>query len=178
MANLCNYEMKIVGEKKSRDSFIKALTQDGSEWIGRGGVVNLENEDEDSCIIFGYCKWSINASMIKDAISMRTEPENWDFINKETKDNHSFITLPEASAKYNLNIEAYSEEPGCCFAEHLLIRNGQVDINETTEYHEYYIGDYETKEEAEKETGLDISDEEWGDSDYITSGGFNGDFEI
>jgi hypothetical protein len=77
-------------------------------------------------------------------------------------------------------MEVYSEECGCCFQEHYLYINGEIICEECVDYYEYCIGDYDTKEEAEKEFKIEITDEEWNSGeDFISRGGFeNWDFEI
>ena len=71
-------------------------------------------------------------------------------------------------------MEVYSEESGCCFQEHYICDKGDVICDECVEWNEYYLGEYETKEEAERELGIIITDDEWLDNkdDYITRGGF------
>ena len=90
-------------------------------------------------------------------------------------------TLPIESERLNLDIEVYSEECGCCFQEHYMILKGDLICEECVDWYEYCLGDYETKEEAEEELEIEITDEEWenGQDDYISRGGFgNWDFSI
>ena len=77
-------------------------------------------------------------------------------------------------------MEVYSEESGCCFQEHYVFVDGDLICEECVEWNEYWIDDYETKEEAEGELGIKITDEEWNSGDAcFTRGGFeNWDFEI
>lgn len=83
------------------------------------------------------------------------------------------------SKRLNLDIEVYSEECGCCFQEHYIIVNGNIVADECVDWYEYYIGDYNTKEEAEEELEIEITDQEWKHDYYISRGGFeNWDFEI
>lgn len=88
--------------------------------------------------------------------------------------------MPLESKRLNLDIEVYSEECGMCFQEHYVIINGDTVISECVDWQEYAIYDYDTKEEAEKDLGIEITDEEWEScDDYISRGGFdNWDFEI
>ena len=52
--------------------------------------------------------------------------------------------------------------------------DGVCICDECVEWNEYYLGEYETKEEAERELGIIITDDEWLDNkdDSITRGGF------
>lgn len=182
MANLCDYDMRIVGKKKNIQKFINALTQTGTIWMGRGAEANVTYEDTDGndCVatVFGYCKWSIVSSLIDNAKSMRKTPENWSFGSDDKV--LTFITLDEASKIYNVDVEVYSEEPGCEFQEHYLIQKGKFIKDECVHYEEYFKGDFETKEDFEKEHDITISDEIWNDGeDYYSVGGFkNWDFSI
>lgn len=143
MANLCEFSMKVVGENKENiETFFHMLTQKGTTYMGRGAEAYLDGYNEEngkhSAEIYGDCKWSIKASLILDAISMRTNPEMWTFGKTNWKDILQFVTLYEASEQLNLDVEVYSSEPGCEFQEHYLCRHGEVDIDEWVHYTEEY----------------------------------------
>lgn len=89
-------------------------------------------------------------------------------------------TLDKESKRLNLMIEVYSEECGEAFQEHYLFDNGDTIIDECVDYNEYYIGDYNSKAEAEDELDIEITDEEWNcGEEYIKRGGFGDwNFEI
>ena len=175
MGNICGMVMKIKGKKSDRDAFIKALTQDGTEYMGRGADVDIDEETDEYAIVTGWCKNSILSALVDNAISMRTEPEHWTI---KDNDELTFITLPEASLKYNLDVEAYSEEAGCCFSEHFLIKKGKWIKDDCVAYNEYELEDFNTKEEAEKELEMEISDEAWDNGCIVTGGYPSWDFEI
>lgn len=88
---------------------------------------------------------------------MRTEPEKWCFDKDTDKSKLTFITLYEACEQLQLDMEVYSEEPGCGFQEHYVFVDGQLVTEETTDYTEEYNGEID----------------EW-----ESSGGFIWDFEI
>lgn len=50
----------------------------------------------------------------------------------------------------NLSCEIFSSEPGMCFAEHYIIKDGELVCEEEKEYSEVYIGDHDTFEDYEK----------------------------
>ena len=179
MANLCSFEMIAIGTKENMKKFIDALSQEGPIWMGRGAAVYVNDDNNalytgDNIIvnISGSCKWGLIASLIQDAISMQHQKETskgiWDN-DDGFLDTHEFITLFEACKKWNIQMEAYSEEPGQGFAEHLSYIN-DVPKTEVTKYYETWIDHFDTKESAEKEHGP-ISDEAW-DNGYISNGGF------
>ena len=182
MANICSFSMMVKGKHDDIEQFYKAMSQDGNIWMGRGADAEIDYDDNydgdgtDRAQIDGWCKWSVSSAMISNAISMRTEPNIWAFSKRE-KDDLKFITLIEATEQWNLVVEVFSEEPGCCFQEHYVFDNGTVLYDECIEYYEYCICDYDTKEEAEKELEIEITDEEWDSQDYISRGGF-GEWEF
>lgn len=181
MANICDFSMCVKGNHNDIENFYKAMSQEGNVYMGRGGVAEINYEDEENrAFIDGWCKWSIQSAMIANAISMREEPDKWFWGENENKEDFEFITLIEACKKWNLVMEVYSEEPGCEFQEHILIDKGNVIIDECVDYYEYYVEEFETKDEAEKEYDIIITDKEWDNREsYITRGGFeNWDFEI
>lgn len=182
MANICDFSMCVKGKHNDIESFYNALIQEGNVYMGRGADAEIQYEDEEcKAFIDGGCKWSVQSALIDNAISMRTEPDKWWFGENFDITKIEFVTLWEACEKWNLDMEIYSEECGCCFQEHYVYVDGDVVCDECVEYREYFIGDdFDTKEEAEEELGIEITDEEWNNGeDYISRGGFeNWDFEI
>lgn len=177
MANICSFNMCVVGDKKNIEDFYKAISQNGNLWMGRGAEAEIEY-DGDLAYIDGWCKWSIQSALIDNAISMRTNPDRWHWGEGE-RERLEFITLIEATEKWNLIVEIYSEESGCCFQEHFIFDNGEVVCDECIDWYEYCIDDFETKEEAEEELGIEITDDEWENECFISRGGFeNWEFSI
>lgn len=162
MANICSFSMKVIGKEENIAKFIDMMKQKGTVWMGRGATVDFTDIEElengkYGCQIGGDTKWSVKASMIGDAIRMRTEPDKWYFGDDVDKTKLTFITLYEACEQLQLDMEVYSEEPGCGFQEHYVFVDGQLVTEETTDYTEEY------NEETD----------EW-----ESSGGFEWDFEI
>ena len=179
MANICSFSMVVKGSRADIEKFYNAMSQNGDIYMGRGAEADIQYEDEENrAFIDGQCKWSVQSAMIDNAISMRTEPNMWHFGNVDTS-KLEFVTLVEACERWNLTVEVYSEEPGCCFQEHYMIVNGELVCDECVDWHEYCLDDFETKEEAEKELDIKITDEEWADGGFITRGGFDEwEFEV
>lgn len=170
MANLCDFVMHVRGKRENIEKFYDALTQKGKIYMGRGAEADIFLDD-DIAEIKGWCKWSVVSALIDNAISMRTEPNRWSF--DEDVNELEFITLIEACQKWNVDMEVYSEEPGCCFQEHFMVIDGELVIDECVEWNEYCIDDFETKEEAEAELGIEITDEEWDSGEaFISRDGF------
>ena len=172
MANICSFSMCVKGTHENIESFYNAMSQNGKIYMGRGADAEIRYEDEeDRAFIDGWCKWSIQSALIDNAISMRTEPNIWSFGDVDAS-TLEFITLFEACERWNLAVEAYSEECGCCFQEHYIIENEDLLCDDCVEWNEYCLDDYETKEEAEQELEIEITDEEWNEGGFISRGGF------
>ncbi len=178
MANICDFDMRVRGSHDNIEKFYNAMCQNGNIIMGRGADAELIYDDDDYASINGWCKWSVSSAMINNAISMRTEPNMWYFGDGVDVSKIEFITLIEACQKWNLDMEVFSEEPGCCFQEHIMVVNGEVVIDECVEWNEYCLDDFETKEEAEAELGFKITDDEWNDDAFVGRGGFEWDFDI
>lgn len=163
MANLCSFSMIIVGNKKENiDLFCNIMNQNGTTWMGRGAEASIDNIEEIDgryrAELSGWCKWSVEAAMIDNAISMRNEPEIWSGHGYDSNGNKlRFITLYEACEELDLDMEVFSEEPGCGFQEHYLFRNGVLEKDESCDYSEEYDEDTE---------------------EYEPIGGFEWDFEL
>lgn len=176
MANICSVEMKIVGKRPNIDLFIAALEQKNMVYMGRGlWITDREFDDEAGyALLSGECKWSIEAALIDNAISMRETPSAWSF-GKDAPEKIEFLTLPEACKKYSVSVEAFSTEPGCEFSEHYVVDPSGIQVDETCDYIEVWLDhdEYSSKEEAEKELKVSISDEDWeNEASIVISGGF------
>ena len=183
MANLCSFLMKVCGEHDNIEKFYNAMMQNGTIYMGRGADASIDYDDENGTAqIDGCCKWSVVSALIDNAISMRTNPERWYWDNIPNKDELEFITLWEACKRWNLIMEVYSEECGCCFQEHFRCDKGDIIYEECIDWEEYFIDDYETKEEAEEDLEITITDKEWAiglKEGCFSRGGFGSwDFEI
>jgi hypothetical protein len=172
--------MYVRGNHNDIRSFYAAMIQCGHIYMGRGAEAEVYWDDEESAHINGWCKWSVYSALISNAISMRDKPDGWYFGNGVNVDELEFVTLFEACKRWNIVMEVYSEESGCQFQEHFICDKGDVTCEECVSWEEYDVYDYETKEEAEEELGIEFTDEEWENrDDRITRGGFeNWDFEI
>ena len=188
MPNYCDYLMCIKGKKENIEEFIKVIKADYDynsmrfsfdRHMFRVFEANDEEieqigEDMYQVVINGYCAWSVSSCMLG-------EPHSYYARGKETYNEKIFrgTTLPLESERLGIDIEVYSEESGCCFQEHYIIRNGIVEVDDCVDWYEYFLDDYNTKEEAEKELGITITDEEWNSHEAISRGGFGEwDFEI
>lgn len=183
MANICSFSMKVRGEHDNIEKFYNAMMQNGNVYMGRGADAEINyNDEDDTAHIDGGCKWSIVSAMVDNAISMRSNPDRWWWGDSVDYKSLEFITLWEACKRWNIDMEVYSEESGCCFQEHFVVVNGDLICEECVEWNEYWIDDYETKEEAEDELGIEITDDEWASGlkeGRFTRGGFESwDFEI
>ena len=163
MANICDFSMVVKGKKENIEQFINMMQQKGTVWMGRGAVVYSQDMKETElceiyrCQIDGDTKWSVQSSMVSNAISMRTEPDKWCFDEDTDKTKLTFVTLFEACEQLQLDMEVYSEEAGCGFQEHYVFIDGNLVAEECVDYTEEY------NEETDE---------------YESSGGFVWDFEV
>lgn len=183
MPNYCDYEMRVQGKKENVEEFVKVIKTD-YQYDNEGNckceagrhlwrvfeadsdIVDIE-DGLAVASIWGYCAWSVFSCMFDgDGTYQHDRPDGCG------------TTLPIESENLGLEIEVYSKEPGMCFMEHYYIDNGEITTDECIDYTEYYISEYETKEEAEEELGIIISDYEWEHEDYIGRGGIEWEFSI
>lgn len=142
MANICNFSMLVKGKKENIEQFINMMEQKGTVWMGRGANVYSQDMEELEngkcrCQIDGDTKWSVQSSMVDNAISMRTEPERWSFGNTD-KTKLTFVTMFEACNQLQLDMEVYSEECGVGFEEHFIFIDGELIIDECVDIVEKY----------------------------------------
>lgn len=178
MPNICDFDMKVEGRKKDIDTFAEWLDADYNYYVDDSGVPRAEcssdhhfhrvfnvyrdesdaKEDEITTeLIYGDCAWSVAVCMLRHSGSS--------YYNRGADDVFRYIyndiDLVESSWLLHLKIEVYSKEPGMCFAEHYLIDNGKMIIDDCTEYSELYLAEYETKEQAEEDLNTTITNKEW-----------------
>lgn len=187
MPNYCNYSMCVVGTQENIEEFIKVMKADYDyNNMEFGHDRHMFRVFEAECdeieerydgryqvVINGYCAWSVASCMLEDGYYKRFE--------QEFADNFRGTTLVIESKILNLDIEVFSEESGCCFQEHYVIKKGDFVCEEDVEWQEIWIEEYETKEAAEQDLEMTITDEEWAaaqEEGYFTRGGFEWDFEI
>lgn len=188
MPNYCNYSMRAVGTKENIEEFIKVMNA-GYDYrtmefdydrhmfrVFEAVSDEIDEYDDDifAVTINGYCAWSVRSCMFDDGYYGR--------IKERYPDDFRGTTLLLESKKLGLNIEVYSEESGMCFQEHYMIIDGELVRDECVDWSEYWVEEYETKEEAEEDLEIAITDEEWNEAQsegYFARGGFeNWDFEI
>ena len=138
MANLCDFEMVVRGNRKDVETFRNALCQIGTTYMGRGAdLMSEEYEDcEDGCraVFRGYTKWSVEASLVRNAVDMRTNPDMWYFGEGINKEELTFVTIWEACKSLNLDVEIYSEEIGIGFEEHYLFKDGELITSDCVDF--------------------------------------------
>lgn len=149
MGNICSFTMVVKGKRENIYIFDDWMNQRGTTWMGRGAEASIDSiekvDGKNRAKISGWCKNSIDSALFNDAIDMRKRPERWsgggyDHNGYKLK----FVTLYEACKELNLDMEVYSEEPGCEFQEHYLYKDGRVEVDETVRYWETF--DEETGE--------------------------------
>lgn len=156
MANYCYYEMKVVGKENNVKELVKYLEANyeykGNELVMCEAdkhffrVFYAEVIDEYGAdkgyinLISGDCAWSTFSCMLKG------EHSYYDIF--KNRKGFKGTNLVDASRDLSLDIEVFSEEPGCGFMEHYLIKQGVMDIDECENYEETYneeIDEYEKK---------------------------------
>ena len=182
MANLCFFELRATGFKNEKDknAFLSVFSNDSGKTptgcdTKMPYMAIYETEltiDGNTVILTGDCKWSINTSFTRNGFY------------KDKDKNSNYTCLEDLSEKYGLYIEVYSEECGFCFQEHYIFENGQVICEDSVDWSEHFIGDYDTYEEWQKSDDFceDVSEDDFdsakknGDS-YVEVGGYEWNFD-
>ena len=189
MPNYCTYKMKVVGEKQNVKEFIKIMQADydylkmkfdhekhmGGK-VFEANVEEFEQQDTDYyALISGYCVGSVFMCMFEGKYTY------YSMLKENYKEKCRSTTVPIESKRLNLDIEFFSEECLIGFQEHYIVKNGSVECNNYVYFSKYCLVEYETKEEAEKDLDVEITDEEWENKEneeWISRGGFDWDFVI
>lgn len=168
MANNCFYDMRITGKKKNVEEMIQIIQGVGEfkhDSIGRVfdccivddySLESAKNDDIVSIDVCGDCAWSIESSMlVNDRRNLLTETK-----------------------RLNLIIEAYSSEPGCQFQEHVLINRGEVVIDASVDYKEYWVQEFDTIAEFNEEYGTNFTEDMVNENGDVCIGGFGDEYGV
>lgn len=166
MPNYCDYDMRVVGKKENVDEFINVIKADynyGKEIpatskhlfrVFEADVLDdycyTKEDGRYSCDINGYCAWSVYCCMLEGTGTYYND------CKERYPDKFMGTSLLKLSKELDLDIEVFSEEPGVCFSEHYLIKNGELLI--------------------EEEKDLEIDETE--DGDWTISNRFDSDYVI
>lgn len=122
MANEAFYSIKVVGRQDDVEAFVRAMNWEGEyeqQGVGRVFECTVDENGESNngyyVLLSGDVAWSI-----KSAMRAYNNPNN----------------IEKLSEKLELSIEAYCEEAGNGFQEHLLVVNGDVEIDECIDFYE------------------------------------------
>lgn len=142
MPNYCSYEMKVNGKKESQEKLLEIMKADydyntmefsADKHLFRIFEASLcEFSEDDDFFISGYCAWSVYSCM------MEGEHSYYNSLKERFPNEFRGTTLVELSKELDLEIEVFSEEPGCGFMEHYIIKNGELIVNKCHEYEEVY----------------------------------------
>ena len=183
MSNPCFYSMKVKGAKEDVEEFIQVIKADYNydtmEFSFDRHLQRVFDAEEEELIanddntysvfISGECAWSVIVCMLEDGY----------YVDMKARLGDKFrgTTLEIESKRLNLAIEVFSEECGMEFQEHCIVKNGVLEVYKCVDWNEYFLDEYDSKEEAEDDLDIEITDEEWEEREMITRGGF-GDWEF
>ena len=154
MANSCFFNARIAGKKEDVDKVFDFI----KEHACSAEVYDTEEESEyeEDFYISGEVKWSLsgawNFDKLKDIEQIKKEMAEANRKAGLPEDNSSpYIkmleyhkTIPSIfDIKGEYNIEAYSEETGNEFQEHIIIKNGDLILDDSRSWHEKFDIDSE-----------------------------------
>lgn len=131
MANNCEYELRIKGSEKALELFGKTITYGGTgnkseqwckthKWFYRIFSADKICEGDNTQQWYGDCAWSVASSFQKII------------------DDKMHITLSDFCEENKCECEVWSEEPGCCFAEHIhILSDGTLDVDDCFNFWEF-----------------------------------------
>lgn len=168
MANDAYYEMNVMGKKSAVDEFIRAM-EGKDEYTDNGvGRVSCEvfrkHDNDDGTVTYscaGDCAWSILCAM---------------------RDNGRPNNIESLSERLGLEIEAYSEEYGIGFHEHVYINHGIVEVDECVDAYEFNVDDIDDDiiwdMPKVRESGITKENYmEYAEDGYIRVGGLEWNFD-
>lgn len=141
MANCCYYDLRAYGKTESVDSALNFIKDHSPEVEIRDEGISNNGETKD-VYAHGWCKWSATCAWNLD----KYDPFNGLFggitnsLLKEIADEHK-ISPSLLDIKDDVSIEIYTEECDMGFAEHYILVNGEIKLDDTRHYEEIYDDD-------------------------------------
>ena len=141
MANICYFNLKVVGGVNSLQQFEKIITAHydydksiacDSEHIFRVYSTTKIEIGNNYDIYSGECAWSAFSCMLD-----KSPGSNYCRIKEKFPDKFKGTTIDEISKKLNLKIEVFAEESD--FMEHILVDNGEIILSDEKDFEERYI---------------------------------------
>lgn len=164
MANNCMFDMNIKGDKAAIDEFVGMMRSGGLGRVFSADVDPLS--DPDDVDISGDCAWSLISAFRLDETGPGGRPQESRF-------------LAEAK-RLHLDIEAYSDEIGMGFEEHLVVKNGSIAIYEEASLDTYQVDMLSEDRVREIAADYKVSPDAIAassDGENIKIGGFNRNFD-
>jgi hypothetical protein len=148
MANWCYYEAKVRGNENTVDALCNWIKENSLEYD------EAESESTDKgleVLIIGHVKWSVQGAWNME----KKHPENYilelqpndkidDAKCKEMNERMRASALARADEPSlidyddDVEIEIFSQEPANGFAEHFIVKNGEVILSDSREYYEEF----------------------------------------
>lgn len=187
MPNICNFSMKVTGNPENVEKFIDIIQadyfirQDGTcidfytkqiverhFWrVFEAEVIDDKTKNNvRSVIINGECAWSVFSCMCSGRGTYQSDNPG-----------KNGTTLKKESARLHLSIEVFSEEPGCCFMEHMVYVNGKRIVDDCIDWFEYPTEYFETVEEINKAYKTNFTQREFEENEYLSVGGIEWCFD-
>lgn len=128
MANLCNYDLYATGKKEALEKFSRMMEWEKKPFVDGSmycadmfSEKSVDNGDGTYTQHFSSAtRWSVQHGMIDRA------------------DDDERISLPAAARMLGLEVEIWSDESGCCFAEHIVVNEDGGYSIECEDYYEIY----------------------------------------
>ena len=160
MANNCFYDMRVAGKKETVESvieFVKNHSYDGCDVYDEN---ESSTEYEKDVFINGDVKWSVMTAWNTDKyydqsrtsfaittskgekVAGVTDTELQERIMRAEEERRKGPSILDF--KDDINIEIYSEESGMGFAEHFIIKNGEIVVDDTRHFSEIYNEENDT----------------------------------
>lgn len=149
MANYCAFDMRITGKEDAIKEFIAMLSWQGEfEDCGLGRTYSFDADELEETAVpgifavtgYGDCAWSVLTAMCAE---FRGEAPS----------------LESETERLGLVVEVYSSEPGMCFQEHYIFVKGNCILDDSVDYKEHWIEEFDSLEEYNKEYDTDFTED-------------------
>ncbi len=179
MPNYCYYEMHVKGKKENIEEFRQVMIdyeRPQHFWRVFNADIDYGEPDKDGltvALISGDCAWSVYSCMCTGKCTYADDVDE----SRRT-------SLQSESARLQLEIEVFSDEPGMAFQEHYYYNHGEEIISDCVDCRHYWFGENVGESEEDRlkrfsefkaECGIDtnLTLDDLDDGSEIVIGGYS-----
>ena len=170
MPNWCMGVMEITGEKQNVINFMKNGLRPVT-YMGDTALVQIIETDTSielkrpkntsSFYVEGSHRNFVDESTIRMELKGDDEIHELKLVGYMGAWSIESDALVEISGAYGIRMEIEADEPGMCFTQHIIVNNGELELDESGDYVDEYDDEYDDEDDSEDDEEIEAEDEDY-----------------